>query len=45
MLGELILKGITFVVLGLLNLLGWERAGQWLDKMVGEVDKEEKPVV
>jgi len=45
MLGEWILKGIALVVLGLLNLLGWERAGDWLDKMVGEVDKEEKPVV
>lgn len=45
MLGELILKGIAFVVLGLLNLLGWRRAGEWLDKMVGEVDKVEKPVV
>jgi hypothetical protein len=44
-LGEWILKGIAFVVLGLLNLLGWKRAGEWLDKMVGEVDKEEKPVV
>jgi hypothetical protein len=45
MLGEWILKGIAFVVLGVLNLLGWKRAGDWLDKMVGEVDKEEKPVV
>jgi hypothetical protein len=45
MLGEWILLGIAFVVLGLLDLLGWERAGKWLDQMVGEVDKEEKPVV
>jgi hypothetical protein len=30
----------------LLDLLGWERAGKWLDKMIGEVDKkEEKSVV
>jgi hypothetical protein len=45
MLGEWILKGIALVVLGLLNLLGWKHAGNWLDRMVGEVDKEEKPVV
>ena len=45
MLGEWILKGIAFVILGLLNFMGWKRAGEWLDKMVGEGDKEEKPVV
>jgi hypothetical protein len=45
MLGEWILKGIALVVLGLLDLLGWKRAGKWLDQMVGEGDKEEKPVV
>jgi hypothetical protein len=45
MLGEWILKGIAFVVLGLLSLLGWKRAGEWMDKMMGEVDKEEKPTV
>lgn len=45
MLGEWILKGIAFVVLGLLDLLGWERAGKWLDKMVGEGDKDERPAV
>jgi hypothetical protein len=39
MFGEWILKGIAFVV------LGWKRAGKCLDKIVGEGDKEEKPVV
>jgi len=41
----MILRGIAFVVLGLLEILGWKRAGKWLDAMVGEVDKDEKPVV
>jgi hypothetical protein len=45
MIREWILKGIAFAVLGLLDLLGWKRVGKWLDKMIGEVDKEEKPVV
>jgi hypothetical protein len=45
MLGEWIVKGIAFVVLGLLDLLGWRRAGKWLDKIVGEGEKDEKPVV
>jgi hypothetical protein len=40
----MILRGIAFVVLGLLEILGWKRAGKWLDKMVGEGNKE-KPVV
>jgi hypothetical protein len=44
MFGEWILKGIALVVLGLLELLGWKRAGKWLDKIVAG-DKEEKPVI
>ena len=40
-----IVKGIAFVVLFLLDLLGWKRAGKWLDKMIGEDDKDERPVV
>jgi hypothetical protein len=42
---EWLLKGIVIVVLGLLDLLGWKRAGMWMDKIVGEGDKEEKPVI
>jgi hypothetical protein len=45
MFGEWIIKGILFIVLGMLDLLGWKRAGKWLDKIVGEGDKEEKPVI
>jgi hypothetical protein len=45
MLGEWIVKGIAFVVLGLLDLLGWRRAGKWPDKIVGEGETDEKPVV
>jgi len=45
MLGEWIIKGILFVVLGVLDFLGWKRAGKWLDKIVSEGDKEGKPVL
>ena len=45
MLGEWILKGVAFVVLFLLHLFGWKRAGKWLDKMIGEGDKDERPVI
>jgi hypothetical protein len=26
----------------LFDLLGWKRAGKWLDQLIGEVDKDEK---
>ena len=42
MLGEWILKGIAFVVLGLLNLLGWKRAGDWLHKHGGRSRQRRK---
>lgn len=54
MILEWLLKGIVVVVLFLLNLLGWKRAGIWLDQILGErldkmigkgVDKDDRPVV
>jgi hypothetical protein len=45
MLGEWIIKGVAFIILGLLDVLGWKRAGKWLDKIVGEGDEDGKPVV
>jgi hypothetical protein len=38
----MLVEGIAFVVLGLLAILGWKRAGRWMDKIVG---KDEPPVV
>jgi hypothetical protein len=38
-------QAIVIAILGLLNLLGWKRAGQWLDRLIDDVDKDEKPVV
>jgi hypothetical protein len=40
-----VLKAIVIAILGLLELLGWKRAGRWLDRLMEEVEKDEKPVV
>ena len=45
MIFDWLLKGIIVVVLFLLYLLGWKRAEKWMDKLVGEGDKEEKSVI
>lgn len=45
MIFEWLRKGTVVVVLFLLHLFGWKRADKWLYRLVGEGDKEEKPVV
>jgi hypothetical protein len=45
MIFDWLLKGTIVVVVFLLHLLGWKRAEKWMDKLVGEGDKEEKPVI
>jgi len=40
-----VLKAIAFVILGLLEILGWKRASRWLDLLMGESNKDESPVI
>jgi len=41
MIFERLLKGIVAIVLFLLHLFGWKRADKWINRLMGEGDKDE----